>query len=70
MVPMTPVSSSNVRSLGYDSEASELWVAFNGGRMYVYSGVPEGVLEAALSAPSVGKFINENVKNVYEERRV
>lgn len=70
MPEMHPVQSSNVRSVGYDEEKAELWIAFNGGRTYVYTGVPNGVLDDILAAPSVGKFVNEQIKNVYTGRQV
>jgi hypothetical protein len=47
-----------------------LTVAFRSGRTYVYSGVPNGVLEDLMNAASAGKYLNENIKNVYAEKRV
>lgn len=35
---MTPVSSSNIASIGYEN--GTLYVAFNHGGVYAYSGVP------------------------------
>lgn len=35
-----PVSSSNVKSVGYDSESSRLEVEFHHGGIYQYYGVP------------------------------
>lgn len=61
--PLTPVSSSNIEAIGHDGD--NLHVQFKGGGHYVYQGVPASVHAAALAAPSVGKFINANVRGKY-----
>lgn len=50
-----PVSSSNLASVGYQDGILE--VAFKSGSVYQYTGVPESVYEALMSAPSHGKFL-------------
>lgn len=70
MPQMHPVDSSNLRAVGYDADSQELTVTFNGGRSYVYKGVPNGVLEDLLSAASAGKYFNDNVRGVYQEVRL
>lgn len=70
MVDMVPVRSSNIASVGYDDEASELYVTFASGAVYAYEGVAPGVAEAIREAPSPGKFFYANVRDVYTARRV
>lgn len=62
---MTPVQSSNVSAVGYDSDSQIVYVEFLDGKIYCYKGVPQGEFEALLSAPSVGSYLHRNFKNVY-----
>ena len=52
MPHMTPVDSSNIESVGYDTSNRELHVRFLGNRTYVYSDVPAELYEELLRAPS------------------
>lgn len=62
---MTPVDSSSVASLGYDSDTQELWVEFVGGGTYAYTPVPETTYQELMSAASIGAYINREVKPNY-----
>lgn len=64
------VSSSNVSAVGFDDESSTLGVRFTNGAEYNYFGVPRNVFDSLLSAPSVGRFLNQYVKSVYPYQRV
>lgn len=64
------VSSSNVRSIGYDEASSTLEVEFNGGGVYQYYSVPEGVHASLMRASSKGSYLNDHVKNRYRCRQV
>lgn len=68
MPKMIGVSSSSVEAVGYEPTAAELWVQFNGGRIYIYDEVPQHVFDALLYAPSKGTYINQQVKPVYHFR--
>jgi hypothetical protein len=59
----TFVSSSNIQSIGYDSDSMALEVEFNGGALYQYQGVPQAEYEALMSAGSKGAYFNANIKN-------
>ena len=61
----TPVSSSNLRSIGYESETSTLEVEFNHGGVYQYHGVPQEVFDSLMQAGSHGIYFNQNIKNSY-----
>lgn len=61
----TRVKSSVIASVGYD-ERGRLEVEFHNGRVYSYSEVPSSVYEELVTAESVGKFFNENVRPHYE----
>jgi hypothetical protein len=57
------VSSSNIRSIGYDAESSTLEVEFNSGAVHQYQGVPQGEYDALMNAGSKGTHFNANLKN-------
>lgn len=63
-----PVSLSNLASVGYQDGILE--VAFKSGSVYQYTGVPESVYEALMSAPSHGKFFAAFIRNNYPYRQV
>ena len=67
---LTPVSSSNLDALGYDDTDSTMYAQFKGGAVYAYQGVPKDIYELVLNANSVGRALNEHVKNVYNYVRV
>ena len=60
---MIPVSSSHLRSIGY--EDGILRVSFRNGRSYSYSGVPYNVFKELLNAESKGKYFEKFIKNIY-----
>lgn len=64
------VSSSNVKSIGYDAASSTLEVEFNSGGVYQYYGVPESVYSALMHASSKGSYINDHIKNRFRCRQV
>lgn len=64
------VSSSSVRSVGYDSDRQVLEVEFKPGSIYQYDGVPELLFTGLVNASSVGKYLNQNIKDRYSCRRV
>jgi hypothetical protein len=64
------VSSSNLRSVGYDSASSTLEVEFNSGGVYQYSSVPESVFSALMRASSKGIYLNDHIKDRYRCRQV
>lgn len=65
----TPVISSNVASIGYDTNTMMLEVEFTNGSVYQYFDVPETEYEALISASSVGKYLNQNIKARYRYAR-
>lgn len=66
----TPVSSSNVAAIGYDSDLSILEVEFHHGGTYQYNGVPVEVYNDLMAADSKGTYLNQNIKNVYGYSKV
>lgn len=62
------VSSSNIRSIGYEANALE--VAFHNGGVYQYANVPKSVYQSFMSAGSKGSFFQQNIKDVYPTSKV
>ena len=61
----TPVTSSNVASIGYDPKSMLLEVEFKNGSIYQYFDVPENEYLNVISAESIGRYLNQNIKNNY-----
>ncbi|WP_347331826.1 KTSC domain-containing protein [Marinimicrobium locisalis] len=58
----TPVSSSNLVSVGYDPDSSILEVEFNNARIYQYYDVPDHIYSELMGAESLGSYLHHNVK--------
>jgi hypothetical protein len=58
----TPVQSTSVLSVGYDPVTSELELEFRNGRVYRYSQVPRAAHRLLLQAPSIGEFVNMQIR--------
>lgn len=58
---MTPVTSSNVKAVGYDPAGRTMRVQFNSGT-YDYADVPPEKHAALMEAESVGKHLNANFR--------
>ena len=56
------VQSRSVSAIGYDSATFELEVQFRSGRTYRYQQVPVAAYRLLLRAPSIGEFVNQQIK--------
>ncbi|MDI6451441.1 KTSC domain-containing protein [Anaerobaca lacustris] len=66
----TPVTSSNVVSIGYDPSTLTLEVEFKGNSVYQYFDVPEVVYQELMRARSIGQFMHANIRNNYRYAKV
>ncbi|PYQ25702.1 MAG: KTSC domain-containing protein [Acidobacteria bacterium] len=64
------VKSSVIATVGYDAGDRRLEVAFHNGRVYAYLDVPASVYEKLVTAESVGKVFNEEVRPHYKAELV
>jgi hypothetical protein len=64
------VESSSVSAVGYDPAAFELEVEFRNGRVYRYQQVPIAAFRLLLQAPSIGEFVNKQIKPRFEAKAV
>lgn len=60
-----PVTSTDIRAIGYDADSQTLEVEFNSGGVYQYSGVSPGEHDGIMAADSKGKYFHANIKNRY-----
>lgn len=62
----TPVTSSDIISIGYDPALQQMEVEFRrGDKLYLYWDVPQEVYDELMIASSVGKYFASRVKGVY-----
>ena len=66
----TPVTSSNICSIGYDPNSGILEVEFNSGDIYQYFNVPEHAYRELMHASSYGQFLNDYIKFNYRYQKV
>jgi hypothetical protein len=63
-----PVNSSSVRSVGWSDGTLEL--EYVSGCVYQYFDVPQPTFAALLAAPSIGAYVNEQIKPYYDFREI
>ena len=64
------VSSSSIRSIGYDERNRVLEVEFNDGRVNQYSGVSAEVHRRLVGAPSIVSYFRDNVEESFTAKRL
>ena len=62
--------STQVRAMWYDEDKKEMEVLFMAYKRYVYYNVPKDVWLKAVSAESIGKFINTEIKGKFEYKLI
>ena len=66
----TPVTSSSIRSIGYDAQSAILEVEFTSGDIYHYFNVSEYLHRELMKASSKGRFLDEFIKRGYRYQKV
>ncbi len=64
------VTSSNIRSIGYDEQSETLEVEFLSGGVYQYFSVPKATHQAFMAASSKGKYHARSIKGVFSYQAV
>ena len=64
------VSSSDIRSVGYEAETRTLEIEFHSGGIYHYSEVPEMEYQDLMLAASKGSYFHRHIRNQYPTRRI
>jgi hypothetical protein len=65
----TPVRSTVIAAVGYDTETAVLEVEFRSGDVYRYFAVPPSVHRALMDADSPGAYFNKHVSDHYPTRQ-
>lgn len=60
------VDSTNIHSVGYDSESNTLEIEFHSGGVYRYFNVPQSIYDGLMLAPSLGSYFHKYIKNNYK----
>lgn len=66
---MHSVESSNIHSIGYDSQNNILHVKYKSGGTYTYHGVTHEEVADLAQAPSVGKHMEQHIKPKYAGKK-
>ena len=64
------IESSMIRAAGYDRKKHVLKIIFNNGHVYHYDDVPLSEYEGLMKAKSKGKYMQENIIDVYDYYQV
>ena len=64
------VSSSNLRSVGYDASTQTLEVELSDGGIWQYSKVPSKVYRRFMAAQSMVSYYRDNIEEDYSRRRI
>jgi hypothetical protein len=64
------VSSTHIRSVGYDASAQILEVELADGAIWQYNKVPSEVHRRLLAAPSLVSYYRDSIEEDYSRKRV
>ena len=67
---ITNIKSSNIKTIEYDENIETLIVEFQNGYKYAYAKVPKVVFASLITASSIGRFLNGNIRNNYSYVRL
>jgi hypothetical protein len=65
-----PVTSSNLRSVGYDPDSRTLEIEFQTGRVWRYANVPPSVYSTLMAADSKGSYFNSCIRDAFPDMPV
>ena len=66
----TPVSSSNIASIGYDEASETLEIEFHNGGVYQYFNVSAFIFEGIMTADSCGGYFHANIRTAFPWQKV
>ncbi|MEV8378372.1 KTSC domain-containing protein [Kribbella sp. NPDC056861] len=64
------VTSASVRSVGYDMASETLEIEYVNGSVYQYYEVPQPTYAGLLAAPSIGNYVNTQIKPYFDVAEV
>lgn len=63
------ITSTGIRSVGYERGRQLLEIEYAGGGVYDYYGVPASIYHGLMNAPSRGRYVNQHIKPRFPYRR-
>ena len=63
------VTSTSIRSVGDDRDDEILEIEFDSDQVYDYYHVPEEVYQAFLDAESLGRYFQENIRDIFDYQK-
>jgi len=64
------VSSTDLRSVGYDEATMTLEVEFRSGGVYLYSHIPASLYQDLMRASSKGSYFHAYIRDKYPTTRI
>jgi hypothetical protein len=64
------VSSSDLKTVGYDSGSEILEIEFHSGGIYQYQKVPSSIYDSLIKELSHGKFFHAYIKGIFPCKRI
>lgn len=64
------VSSSQIRSIGYDASAQLLEVEMSDGTIWQYSRVPSETHRRLMAAPTIASYYRDQIEEEFSRKRV
>ena len=64
------VSSSKIRTVGYDARTQTLEVEFNNGSVMQYSRVSDDLHRRMMNAGSVASFFEDHIQDTFSEKQM
>ena len=62
--------SSNIQKVQYNKPTQQLFIEYVHGNVYQYNEVPSQIWNDIRIAESVGKYVNANIKGIYDFKKV
>ena len=63
------VSSSQIRSVGYEAGSQTLEVEMSDGTIWQYTSVPSEVYRRLIAAPTIASYYRDNIEEEYSRKR-
>lgn len=64
------VSSSQIRSVGYDASAQLLEIEMSDGTVWQYSRVPSETYRRLMAAPTIASYYRDQIEEEFSRKRV
>lgn len=70
MLTRIPMTSTDIKSVGYDPKQQVLEIEFHKSGVYQYFSVPQATYDGLIAAPSAGQYLAKHIKGQYSFFRV